>query len=58
MGFQGVSNKSGEGIDELLDLILLTAEMEELKYDPTANADGVILESKKTARGVLRLVLF
>lgn len=50
VGFQGVSNKSGEGIDELLDLILLTAEMEELKYDPSANADGVILESKKDSK--------
>jgi len=50
VGFHGVSNKSGEGIDELLDLILLTAEMEELTYDPTANGDGVILESKKDSK--------
>ena len=47
ISFQGVSGKTGEGVDEILDLILLTAEMEELTYDPSINASGVVLESKK-----------
>lgn len=44
--YQGVSSKNGEGINELLDLILLTAEMEDLKYNPLNKGKGVILESK------------
>jgi len=47
VSFQGVSSKTGEGIGELLDLILLTAEMESLTYDPKIKATGVVLESKK-----------
>ena len=42
----GVSAKTGEGIDELLEMILLEAEMLELKADPTNLASGVVLESK------------
>jgi translation initiation factor IF-2 len=40
-----VSAKNGEGIDELLEIILLAAELEELSYDPTRKASGVIIES-------------
>ena len=40
-----VSAKSGEHIDELLDTILLVAELEELTYDAVAHADGYVLES-------------
>lgn len=43
---QGVSSKTGEGINELLDLILLTADLEELHYNPEHRAAGVILEAK------------
>ncbi|MEK7174492.1 MAG: translation initiation factor IF-2 [Patescibacteria group bacterium] len=45
VSFQPVSSKSGEHIDDLLDLILLTAEMENLTYDPDAPASGYILET-------------
>lgn len=41
----GISAKSGEGIADLLDMILLLAEMENLKGNPILNASGVILES-------------
>ncbi len=41
-----ISAKTGKGIPELLESILLVAEMEELKADYEAEADGVILESK------------
>ncbi len=41
-----VSAKNGEGIDELLDMLMLVAEMEELKANPNRLASGVIIESK------------
>ena len=40
-----VSAKTGQGIDELLELILLVAEMEELKADAAKPASGVVIES-------------
>ena len=42
--FQPISAKTGEGINELLDLVLLTADLEDLKYDPDQKAKGYILE--------------
>jgi translation initiation factor IF-2 len=44
--FQSVSAKSGEGVDDLLDLLILASDMEELRYDPTAGAEGFILETR------------
>ncbi len=43
---QEISAKTGQGVNELLDLILLTAEVLELKADPKAPGEGVIIESK------------
>lgn len=40
-----VSAKTGKGIHELLEMILLLAEMEGLKTDPKSAAKGVIIES-------------
>jgi translation initiation factor IF-2 len=40
-----VSAKTGAGIDTLLETILLTAELESLKGDPTKNATGYVIES-------------
>ncbi|MCP6718290.1 MAG: translation initiation factor IF-2 [Patescibacteria group bacterium] len=40
-----VSAKTGQGIEDLLDIILLIAEMEELKADNSKPAQGVIIES-------------
>lgn len=42
-----ISSKTGEGIPELLDLILLTADLEELTGDPTLPAEGIVLEATK-----------
>jgi translation initiation factor IF-2 len=39
------SAKTGQGIEELLELILLVAEMENLKADISKPAEGVIIES-------------
>ena len=41
-----VSAKKGMGIDDLLDMVLLVAEMSELKANPNRNARGKVVESK------------
>lgn len=46
VSWQAISAKTGEGIQELLDLILLAAELENLKYDPLAKARGIIAETQ------------
>ncbi|MFA5052704.1 MAG: translation initiation factor IF-2 [Parcubacteria group bacterium] len=50
VSWQGVSSKTGEGVSELLDLILLLADVSELAYDPEARASGFVIESKKDSR--------
>ncbi len=40
-----ISAKTGQGVEDLLDLILLMAEMENLKADISKKATGVIIES-------------
>ncbi|MBW1900479.1 MAG: translation initiation factor IF-2 [Deltaproteobacteria bacterium] len=44
--FAQVSAKTGQGIDELLGLILLQAEMLELKANPNKSAKGTVIEAK------------
>ncbi len=41
-----ISAKTGEGVDALLESILLQAEMLELKADPERKARGVVIEAK------------
>ena len=41
-----VSAKEGKGIQELLENLLLVAEMQELKGDPNRAATGVVIEAK------------
>ncbi len=41
-----VSAKEGTGIDHMLELILLQAEMLELKSNPEGSAQGVVIESR------------
>ncbi len=56
--FVPVSAKSGEGIDDLLENILLTAEVLELKADPTAPAKAVVVESSlEKGRGAVATVI-
>ena len=50
VSYQPISAKTGEGVNELLDLILLTADVEDLKYDPDQKAEGFIVESKLDSR--------
>jgi translation initiation factor IF-2 len=42
-----VSAKTGEGIDELLENILVVAELEELKANPKAPASGYVIEGER-----------
>ena len=42
----GVSAKTGEGIDQLLEMIILSAEMANLQADPQAVLQAVVIESK------------
>ena len=41
-----VSARTGEGMDELLENLLLVAEISELKANPNKRASGVIIEAK------------
>ena len=41
-----VSARTGEGIDDLLENLLVVAEIAELKANPTSPASGVIIEAK------------
>jgi translation initiation factor IF-2 len=53
-----VSAKTGHNIDKLLEMILLQAELGDLKADPTASAQGVVVEVRKEeGRGILITVL-
>jgi translation initiation factor IF-2 len=47
ISFAPVSSKSGEGVPELLDLVLLTADLAELTADPSLPATGFVLESSQ-----------
>jgi translation initiation factor IF-2 len=54
----GVSAKVGTGIEDLLEMILLLADVQELKADPNANPIGVIIESRiDKGRGPVATVL-
>ena len=53
-----VSAHTGEGIEELLEMVLLVAEMRELKANPNRNAVGIIVEAQlDKARGAVATVL-
>ncbi len=50
VSWQGISAKTGEGVDELLDLVLLATDLEGLTHDPSAVAKGVVVEAKLDRR--------
>jgi translation initiation factor IF-2 len=53
-----VSAHTGEGIDELLEMVLLVADMQELKANPDRNAVGTVIEAKlDKGRGPVATVL-
>lgn len=54
----GVSSKTGDGIDELLDVILLITDLEEIRCDQDAEAKAVVIESTRDPRaGVAATVI-
>ena len=53
-----ISARTGEGVDKLLENILLLAELEDLRADPEGEFKGVIIEAKVDKQaGVLATVL-
>jgi translation initiation factor IF-2 len=46
ISYAPIDSKSGNGIQELLDLLLLAADLEELTGDPTVPASGFVIESQ------------
>jgi translation initiation factor IF-2 len=53
-----VSAFTGQGVDELLETILLTAELMELKADPNAPFQGTVIEAKlDKGRGPVATIL-
>jgi translation initiation factor IF-2 len=56
--FVPVSAHTGEGISQLLEMILLESEMMELKANPNRNARGVVIEAKlDKGRGPVATIL-
>ncbi len=41
-----ISAKTGKGLDELLEMIILTAEVQELKANPNRRAKGTVIEAR------------
>ena len=41
-----ISAKTGMGLDDLLEMVLLTAEVQELKANPNRRAKGVVIEAR------------
>ncbi|MFC1548792.1 translation initiation factor IF-2, partial [Candidatus Omnitrophota bacterium] len=53
-----VSAKTGEGIDDLLELLMLESELLELKASPKVRARGTVIESRKSpGQGVVVTLL-
>ena len=56
--FVPVSAHTKQGIDELLEMILLTAEVQELKANPNRNARGIVIEAElDRGRGPVATIL-
>lgn len=55
--FVSVSAKTGTGIQELLDTISLMADVAELKGNPEAPLEGVVIESAKDKMGPMATVV-
>ncbi len=53
-----ISSKTGQGVDKLLEMILLQAEMMDLKADPSIRGQGVVVEARlEKGRGPVSTVL-
>ncbi len=56
--FVEISAKFGQNIDELLETVLLVAEIQELKADPTVRAIGTVIEAHLVSLSAILLVVF
>ena len=53
-----ISAKTGEGIDELLEIVIMTAELAELKANPDRAAKGTVIEARlDKSRGPIATLL-
>jgi len=58
VSYQPISAKLGQGVNELLDLVLLASDVEGLTFNPKNQAQGFILESQMDSRrGVVASVI-
>ncbi|MCM8776807.1 MAG: translation initiation factor IF-2 [Candidatus Omnitrophica bacterium] len=57
--FVNVSGLTGQGIEELIDMIILLGEMLELKASPEGKAEGVVIESyiDKTKGPIINILI-
>jgi translation initiation factor IF-2 len=53
----GVSGKTGKGVDELLEMITLLAELNSLKGIKNGSLDAMVIETAKDNRGLLVMVV-
>jgi len=53
-----ISSLNGEGISELLDMVILISELADLKTDPDKSAEGIVIESEMdTQKGIQATLL-
>lgn len=57
ISYQPISAKTGEGVEELLDLLLLAADVEGFSYDPQMPASGFVLEARTNNQRGLEAML-
>lgn len=57
IAYTGISSKTGEGVPELLDLVLLTADLSEFTGDETLPAQGFVLESSQDPKRGIQATL-
>ncbi len=55
--FIAVSSKTGQGIEELLEMISLLSEVHDFSGDPSSPLEAVVIESFKDKRGVVANVV-
>ncbi|QQG41978.1 MAG: GTP-binding protein [Candidatus Woesebacteria bacterium] len=55
--FVSISAKTGTGVDDLIEMIILMSEVIDLKGDPAADLEGVVIESNKEKMGLTASVV-
>ncbi len=55
ISWQTISAKTGEGVTELLELLILAADVQNLTFDPSKTGSGFIISSYKNSRSGFRV---